>query len=220
MFKGIIFDLDGTLLDTRNDMGNSVNYVLQQRGLKTHSLEKYNQFVGNGIPKLIERSFPKGYDDLESAFDDFMVYYGNHCTDYTLHYEGIVSLLKILNALNIPIAISTNKVQSLTDTMVAHYFKDIQFVDVIGDRLDGLNKPNAHYPNLILDKMNLNHDEVLFVGDSNVDIQTAKNANLTSVGIAWGFRGEVELIESGADYIAQTAEDILSLVRPQSLVLK
>ncbi len=212
MFKGIIFDLDGTLIDSRNDLGNSVNRTLIKHGLEPHPMDMYNQFVGNGIRKLVERAFPKNYVHLEMALLDFMEDYRDHITDAILFYEGIELMLKKLNQHKIPIAVCTNKEQSLTNKIFETYFKEYDFVDVVGDQFDGQQKPNPFHVNQLINKMNLSREVILFVGDSNVDIQTAQNAKLKSCGVAWGFRGETELRESGATYIARNVNDIIQLV--------
>lgn len=212
MFKGVIFDLDGTLIDSRNDLGNSVNRVLVNRGLNPHPMSAYNQFVGNGIPKLVERAFPVGYAELNDALSEFMGDYAKHCTDEVMFYPDILEMLKTLNSQNIPIAILTNKEQSLTNKIIESAFKEIDFIDVIGDRLDGLNKPNPHYVHALLEKMNLKPEDTLYVGDSDVDVHTGHNAGLKVCGVAWGFRGKVELMNNNADYIAETATDILTIV--------
>lgn len=215
MFKGVIFDLDGTLIDSRNDLGNSVNRILVKHGLDPHPMAAYNQFVGNGIEKLVERAFPKDYNDLEGALQDFIVDYGEHCTDDVVFYPGILKMLETLNTMNIPIAVLTNKEQSLTDKIIDAAFQSVQFVDVIGDRMDGLKKPNPHYIHTLLNKMNLNPEETLYIGDSDVDVQTGHNAGLKVCGVAWGFRGIEELKKNKADFIVETADEILKIVLKQ-----
>lgn len=212
MFKGVIFDLDGTLIDSRNDLGNSVNRILIKRGLDPHPMVAYNQFVGNGIAKLVERAFPDGYEDLEGALQDFIVDYGAHCTDDVVFYPGVLEMLRTLNTMNIPIAVLTNKEQSLTDKIIDVAFESIQFVDVIGDRMDDLKKPNPHYIYALLNKMNLKPEETLYIGDSDVDVQTGHNAGLKVCGVAWGFRGKEELNKNNADYVVETADEILKIV--------
>ncbi|NLW14708.1 MAG: HAD-IA family hydrolase [Erysipelothrix sp.] len=212
MIKGIIFDLDGTLLNSLNDLGNSVNKVLRAHGFEEHDMSSYKNFVGNGVYKLVERSFEKDYDNLEEAYQSFLMDYKDACTQDSHLYDGIYDLLKRLNALEIPIAIHTNKAQELTDKIVKHYMSDIDFVDVIGDRFDGLNKPNPFYTTHIANQMNLKPESILFVGDSDVDIINAKNGGFIPAGVSWGFRHEDELLENGAKHIINNAEEILKLL--------
>lgn len=206
--KAIIFDLDGTLLNSLHDLANSVNKVLIEHNKAPHPLEKYNQFVGNGVHKLVERAFGSDYEKLEEAFDSFLVDYTENCINDSVLYEGVLDLLKWANNQNIPIAISTNKAQNLTDKIVEHYFKDIDFVEVIGDRYDGLKKPNPHYPLQIANKMKLKPEEILFVGDSDVDMITANSAGFVALGVSWGFRSEKELLEHGASKIIVNTQQI------------
>lgn len=206
--KAIIFDLDGTLLNSLQDLANSVNKVLVQHNQAPHPLEKYNQFVGNGVQKLVERAFGSDYDKLDEAFDSFLEDYTENCINDSKPYEGILNLLQWANTKDIPIAISTNKAQDLTDKIVAHYFKDIDFVDVIGDRYDGLKKPNPYYPLQIAEKMQTKAEDILFVGDSDVDMMTANSAGFVALGVSWGFRSEKELLAHGASKIITNAHQI------------
>ena len=208
MKKGIIFDLDGTLLNTLADLGNSVNRVLVKRGINPHPLEAYNHFVGNGVSNLVKRALPSDYDDFESTLTDFINDYAKNSTNDSVPYEGIIELLNSLNEKDIPIAICTNKKQELTDTILEAYFPNIKFAEVIGDRFDGFRKPNPHYPLMIAKTMNLDPKDILFVGDSDVDMITAHNANMKAIGVSWGFRGVKELKEANADVILYEAHDL------------
>lgn len=212
MIKGIIFDLDGTLLNSLYDLGNSVNRTLIKHRLNTYPMEQYNTFVGNGVYKLVERAFGQDYHKLDDAFHMFLNDYSENCAVDSRMYQGMHDLLKTLNEKKIPIAISTNKAQDLTDKIVKHYMADIDFVDVIGDRYDDLKKPNPYYPLKIMEKMNLKPENILFVGDSDVDMMTAKTAGFKAVGVSWGFRSKEELLEHGATRIIEKAEEILEYV--------
>lgn len=213
MYKGVIFDLDGTLLNSIDDLGNSVNRVLLNHGLEPHTMDKYQYFVGNGIRKLVERAFPDNYIHLDSAFEEFVIDYRDNCTVDSVLYPGIDDLLLKLDALGIKMAICTNKAQSLTDKIVEKMFLGYNFVEVIGDRFDDLNKPNPYYVYKILDKMDLKKSEVLFVGDSDVDMKTSINAGLDGCGVSWGFRTVDELKHSGAKYIVDEALEILNIIQ-------
>lgn len=209
--NGVIFDLDGTLLDTLADLGNSVNAVLKARGFDEHPMDAYRTFVGNGVLKLVERAFPIGYEDVDGAFEEFLVVYRNNLTSMSKPYDGILELLDSLVSRGVKVAIATNKAQDLTDLIVPVFFGHIEFVDVIGDRFDGLRKPDPHYPLVIKEKMNV--ENIYFVGDSDVDIMTALNADMIPVGVSWGFRSVSELNEAGASFILKKAEDLLDYMK-------
>ena len=209
MIQAVIFDLDGTLLNSLADLGNSVNRVLTHFNKEIYPLSTYNTFVGNGVYKLVQRAFGEDFEALDTAFELFLKDYEANCDVDSKLYEGVHELLKSLNDKNIPIAISTNKAQNLTDKLVKHYMGDIEFVDVIGDRFDDLKKPNPHYPLQIMDKMNLKPENILFVGDSDVDMMTAKSAGFKAVGVSWGFRSTEELERSGANEIITNASEVL-----------
>lgn len=208
---GVIFDLDGTLLDTLADLGNSVNSVLEARGFDKHPMDAYRVFVGNGVRKLVERAFPDDYEDIDGAFADFMSVYRQNLTVMSKPYEGILELLRELENRGVKVAIATNKAQDLTDLLVPVFFSGVDFVDVVGDRFDGLRKPNPHYPLAIKAKMEA--DIVYFVGDSDVDMVTAKAADMIAVGVSWGFRGVRELSEAGASFILKKPEDLLEFMK-------
>ena len=209
---GIIFDLDGTLFDSLEDLKNSLNTVLEKNNLKQHNSEQYRDFIGNGMQKLVERAIPKDYRDKDLILEQFLDEYGRRYYEASKPYEGINALLKALNKKGVKIAICTNKKQEYTDEIVKRFFPDIDFISVVGHRNDGLNKPSAHYPKLIAKEMGLKPNQVYFIGDSDVDMQTALNANMKPIGVAWGFRSTEELKEAGAIQIVKKAKDILKLV--------
>ncbi len=210
MIEGFIFDLDGTLLNSLQDLGNAVNRTLIKQGLKPHDLDKYRFFVGNGVHKLVERAFGSDYLHLDQAFEIFYEDYTQNCTKDSFLYDGVKDFLKELNRCKIPIAICTNKAQDLTDKIIEHYFFDVDFVDVIGDRFDGLKKPNPHYPLEIAEKMGLKPESIIFMGDSDVDMLTAKASGFKAVGVSWGFRPQEELLDKGADLIVTDIKDLVS----------
>lgn len=197
--KGIIFDLDGTLLDTVEDLAFSVNKALKAHGYKTHETNMYYQFVGNGIKKMIQRA--SGEENIDDLLETFLSVYDKHFMDNTKPYEGIVELLEYCDSNNIKIGVCTNKKESYLFPMIKNYFKDITFIECVGDRFDGLHKPNPTYAIEIANAMNLKPEDIIFVGDSNVDMETAINANMTPIGVSWGFRSVEELKNAGAKYI-------------------
>ena len=219
MKKLVIFDLDGTLLNTIEDLGNAANYALSQNGYPTHSLASYPFFVGNGVRNLIRKALP---DDMrtdsiiESLLKDFKEYYNEHNTDCTKPYDGIEELLRNLQDNGVKIAVASNKYQQATEKIIAHYFGDIDFVAVYGQR-EGVNvKPDPSVVFSILSDAKVPKSEVLYVGDSGVDMETARRACVDSVGVTWGFRSEKELNEYHADMIVNRASDIFDIVMKEN----
>ena len=219
MKKLVIFDLDGTLLNTIEDLGNAANYALSQNGYPTHSLASYPFFVGNGVRNLIRKALP---DDMrtdsiiESLLRDFKEYYNEHNTDCTKPYDGIEELLRNLQDNGVKIAVASNKYQQATEKIIAHYFGDIDFVAVYGQR-EGVNvKPDPSVVFSILSDAKVPKSEVLYVGDSGVDMETARRACVDSVGVTWGFRSEKELNEYHADMIVNKASDIFDIVMKEN----
>ena len=219
MKKLVIFDLDGTLLNTIEDLGNAANYALSLNGYPTHSLASYPFFVGNGVRNLIRKALP---DDMrtdsiiESLLKDFKEYYNEHNTDCTKPYDGIEELLRNLQDNGVKIAVASNKYQQATEKIIAHYFGDIDFVAVYGQR-EGVNvKPDPSVVCSILSDANVPNGDVLYVGDSGVDMETARRACVDSVGVTWGFRSEKELNEYHADMIVNKASDIFDIVMKEN----
>ena len=219
MKKLVIFDLDGTLLNTIEDLGNAANYALSQNGYPTHSLASYPFFVGNGVRNLIRKALP---DDMrtdsiiESLLKDFKEYYNEHNTDCTKPYDGIEELLRNLQDNGVKIAVASNRYQQATEKIIAHYFGDIDFVAVYGQR-EGVNvKPDPSVVFSILSDAKVPKSEVLYVGDSGVDMETARRACVDSVGVTWGFRSEKELNEYHADMIVNKASDIFDIVMKEN----
>ena len=196
MKKLVIFDLDGTLLDTIADLAESANYALKQLGYPTHPVDTIRTFVGNGINKLLERALPAQEQTEENVMrmrSHFVPYYDIHNADLSSPYPGIVSLLEDLQAKGILLGVASNKYQAATVKLVKQYFPTIDFVEILGQR-EGINvKPDPTIVFDILKKSNVSPEEVLYVGDSGVDMQTAINAGVDAVGVTWGFRPRAEL---------------------------
>lgn len=209
MYKCVIFDLDGTLLNTLEDLANVGNRVLEEMGFPQHETEKYKYFVGNGIPKLIERIIPEGCsdEDKKKVHELYSEYYGKHCRDNTKPYEGIAELLRNLKNNGIKTAVATNKDHSFSVELVNEFFDGN--VDIVVGRKDGFpKKPDPYAVNCILRELGIDKSDTLYVGDSDVDMQTALNAGVCSCGVLWGYRTERELTESGACCIAASAEEL------------
>ena len=196
MKKLVIFDLDGTLLDTIADLAESTNHALKQLDYPTHDVETIRTFVGNGINKLLERALPLQEQTEEKVMlmrSHFVPYYDAHNADLSSPYPGIVHLLEDLQGQGIMIAVASNKYQEATVKLVKHYFPMINFIEILGQR-EGINvKPDPSIVFDILKKANVNKEEVLYVGDSGVDMQTAINAGVDAIGVTWGFRPRTEL---------------------------
>ena len=215
MKKLVIFDLDGTLLDTIADLAESANYALKQLDYPTHPVDAIRTFVGNGINKLLERALPAHEQTEENIMrmrSHFVPYYDIHNADLSTPYPGIISLLEDLQAKGILIAVASNKYQEATVKLVKQYFPNIDFVEILGQR-EGINdKPDPSIVFDILQKANLSKENVLYVGDSDVDMQTAINAGVDAVGVTWGFRPRAELESFRPMGLIDKAEDLLEFI--------
>lgn len=214
MINSIIFDLDGTLLNTIEDLANACNYALTTLGYKTHDVEKYKTFVGNGRYKLVERMLPednRSVENIEKALELFDSYYEKHMIDMTKPYDGIMEMLDCLISKSINIAVVSNKPHEFTTEVVKNYFGN-RFEVVYGHKKNTKEKPDPWAVLEVIDEFKVNKDECLYVGDSEIDINTAKNAGVKSVGVEWGFRGKGELESAGANYIVNKPEQILEIL--------
>lgn len=214
MKKLVIFDLDGTLLNTIADLAQSTNHALRTLGYPTHEEAAYNFMVGNGIDKLFERALPEGEKSKENVLrvrKEFVPYYDAHNADKSRPYPGIPELLEQLQGQGLQLAVASNKYQAATRKLVAHYFPEIHFAAVFGQR-EGINvKPDPAIVEEILSITGVSGQDVLYVGDSGVDMQTAINAGVTSCGVTWGFRPRTELEGFNPDYIVEKAEEIADI---------
>ena len=215
MKKLVIFDLDGTLLDTIADLAESANYALKQLGYPTHDVETIRTFVGNGINKLLERALPPHEQTEENVMrmrSHFVPYYDVHNADLSSPYPGIVNLLEDLQAKGIQIAVASNKYQAATVKLVKQYFPNIDFVEILGQR-EGINvKPDPTIVFDILKKAKVSFEETLYVGDSGVDMQTAINAGVDAVGVTWGFRPRAELESFRPMGLIDKAKELLEFI--------
>ena len=209
--KLIIFDLDGTLLNTIGDLAIGCDHMLALRGLPGHTYEEYCTFVGNGIMRLVERALPEELrteEYVKAARKDFVDYYIDHIDQKSVPYEGIIELVDELQAKGAKLAVASNKFQAGTDKLIRKFFPNIDFVEICGNREGVPLKPDTALVDFILEKAGVERNRVAMVGDSGVDIQTARNAGITSVGVSWGFRSMEELKENRADYIVSSAEEL------------
>ena len=215
MKKLVIFDLDGTLLDTIADLAESANHALKQLGYPTRDVETIRTFVGNGVNKLLFRALPdeeKTEENMMRMRTHFVPYYDAHNADLSAPYPGIVALLEELQAKGLRMAVASNKYQKATAKLVKHYFPMIDFVEVLGQR-EGINvKPDPTIVFDILQKAGVSKEETLYVGDSGVDMQTAINAGVDAIGVTWGFRPRTELEDFHPMGLIDQAEELLGFV--------
>lgn len=211
----VIFDLDGTLLDTIGDLAVACNACLALRGLPQHSYEEYCRFVGNGVMRLVERALPESLRTPENVAlvrADFVKYYTDHIDSYTKPYDGIPELLRELVRRGVRLAVASNKFQAGTEKLVARFFPSIPFVAVLGQRPDVPLKPDPAVVREILATTGVGPERALYVGDSGIDMLTAAAAGVRSVGVTWGFRAREELVEAGACHLVDRAGSIAELL--------
>lgn len=204
-----IFDLDGTLLDTLQDLKASTNHALHSHGLPERTTEEVRQFVGNGVRKLIERAVPENtpQEVLEAVFADFRKHYMDHCLDATAPYPGIIDMLRRLKAQGKRMAIVSNKLDPAVKELNERFFKE--YIDLaVGESDTVRRKPAPDMVNTILQTLGIAKEEMVYVGDSEVDLQTARNAGVGCISVLWGFRDKEILIANGATTFAKTPEEI------------
>lgn len=220
MKKLVIFDLDGTLLNTIDDLGDATNYALQSLGFPTHQAAAYPLYVGNGVTKLIERALPEAEatpENVRRMREKFMEYYDAHQCDKTKPYDGIVTLLKSLQEKDIKLTVASNKYQAAVSRLIAHFFPMVDWSAIEGQKEDVPVKPDPSIVFEILTKVPTAKNDVLYVGDSGVDMETARRACVEAVGVTWGFRPARELRSAYADHIVDTPDMILELALHPSL---
>lgn len=214
-YKLVVFDLDGTLVNSLTDLAVSVNEGLLKAGLKTHAVEKYKKFVGNGREKLVERAMGKEYNDkklrsiVKSTFDS---YYSLHCNDNTSSYKGCADLLYELKKLGVKTAVLSNKPDEFVEKILNKVYPSHKFDFAWGKKAEYPTKPSPEALNAIVEKSGVKKSECLYIGDSDVDVKTAENAFVDMIGVEWGFRGREELVSAGALFVASTAEEILEYI--------
>ena len=209
----IIFDMDGTILNTLEDLKNSLNYVLQQAGYQTRTLEEVRTFVGNGIRKTIERALPSDIEEekIDELFSLFMDYYAIHNTDNTKPYTGVIDLLKELKHLGYKTAVVSNKQDSAVKSLCKKFFTGLFDVE-IGEKENIAKKPDPDEVNEVLKILNIDRTKSIYIGDSEVDIQTAQNSKMKSIIVDWGFRDRKFLYEHGAEVIVSNPSEILDII--------
>lgn len=208
-----IFDLDGTIADTIEDLADAVDHGLELLGCPKHTIAEYKAFVGNGAMKLCYRALPDDRkNDLEDLHALFKEYYDAHYLDKTRLYDGISELMRILSENGVKLAVATNKPQDAARNVIAELLPDVDFVKILGGCEERAKKPDPAIIREILAELPDEDNTVYMIGDSNVDVRTAKNSGIISIGCLWGFRSRDELEAEGADFIAETAGDIADII--------
>lgn len=214
MIKACIFDLDGTLVNSLYDLADSTNYALKQFGFPIHETEKYKYFVGDGMPKLIERTLPENArteETKKAVLDCFMAYYREHYLDKTAVYDGITDVVNQLINNGVKVAVMSNKADEMAKIVTNKLFGDI-FSAVYGKRVGYPAKPDPTLTLELMSELGVSPCECAFIGDSGMDMAVAKNAGAFAIGVLWGFRKEEELLSNGADFIAKTPDDIIKII--------
>ena len=214
MYRNVIFDLDGTLLNTIDDLADAGNWVCRSHGWPTHTVEEYKYFVGNGMARLASRFAPEDWrtpEKIQAVLAEFMPYYNAHKEDRTAPYPGIKELLARLKGAGVRMAVLSNKAHSLVPEIIEGYFPGV-FSYIQGAVEGAPTKPDPTLLHKLMEEMGAAREDALFVGDSNVDIRTAKNGGLASCGVLWGFRTREELEAEGAGCLAADPEELGNLI--------
>ena len=212
MYSTYIFDLDGTLLDTLTDLAASCNFALRTHGMPEHSIDDVRRFVGNGVRKLMERAIPEGEanPDFEATFATFCEHYMHHSLDTTKPYPAIMETLAELKARGCRLAVVSNKMMAATVELCKHFFPDTIEVAIGENEAEGIcKKPAPDTVYAALRKLGVNKDDAVYVGDSDVDIQTAANSGLPCISVLWGFRDRDFLIQHGAKTFISAPSELL-----------
>ncbi len=210
-----IFDLDGTLLNTIADLATATNQALAHFGYPTYNTEVYRFFVGNGIDKLFERALPEDARTQENILkirSRFLPYYNEHNADLSRPYPGITEMLRSLQSHRILMAVASNKYQTATQKLIEHFFPDIAFTAILGQREGIPAKPNPQIVFEIMEKAGVEKKDTAYIGDSGVDMETGRNAGVDTIGVVWGFRPREELEACRPQLIAHQCEDILKFL--------
>ena len=208
-YKAVIFDLDGTLLDTLEDLTDSVNHVLETNGYPVRTIEEVRCFVGNGIRKLIERSVPEGtsVSDIDNVHQEFILYYKDHCMEKTKPYDGVLELLMNLRKNGCKTAVVSNKADYAVQILCRKYFPNLLDA-ALGELAGTPKKPAPDAVHNILKQMHVKNEEAVYIGDSDVDILTARNSGMDEIIVTWGFRDTSFLEEKGAKILVSSLKEL------------
>ena len=212
-YKLAIFDLDGTILDTLDDLADSLNYALEKTGYPVRTREEVRRFVGNGIRKLVERGVPSGTsaESADKVYESFTEHYKVHCADKTKPYEDIPELLKKLRENGVKTAVVSNKADYAVQNLCVQYFDGL-FDAAAGEREGVRRKPSPDSVNIILEKLGVNRENAVYIGDSDVDVETARNSGMDCIAVDWGFRDKNILVQCGAKIIVSEPMKIAEIV--------
>ncbi|MBQ6600736.1 MAG: HAD-IA family hydrolase [Clostridia bacterium] len=213
IYKAVIFDLDGTLLDTLGDLHAAVNHALRAFGFPERSIDEVRRFIGNGVVKLMQRATPENTDEEtdRKCLDAFRKYYLIHMRDKTAPYDGVIALLEKLRAKGIKTAVVSNKFHQAVYELCLDYFPGL-IDEAFGVSVESERKPSPANVYKALEKTGVTADECIYIGDSEVDVQTSHNAGIKCIGVTWGFRDRAELEKAGADIICDSCDDILKQI--------
>ncbi len=211
-YNTIIFDLDGTLLNTLDDLMDSLNYALSKHHYPTHTMDEVRFFVGSGIKVMIERALPKDAIHFDDVYQTFVEHYEINKTNKTAPYKGAIETIQKLSEMGFKMAIVSNKYQKAVEEICKPLFGNYIHV-MIGEQPGIQKKPSKDMVMLAIEKLDCQIETAIYVGDSDIDVQTAKNANIPCIGACWGFRGEELLKEYGATYIAKDFKDIIDIIQ-------
>ena len=212
-YKAAVFDLDGTILDTLLDLKISLNFALESKNMPERSLDEVRMFVGNGIRNLILRAAPEKTTEntIDELYDIFAAHYKIHCADNTAPYDGIVRMLKEIRDSGVKTAVVSNKADFAVKELCERYFPDL-FDGAVGERAGVLRKPAPDSINEVLHLLGVRASEAVYIGDSDVDIETAKNAGCDMIAVDWGFRDRSVLTKHGAKIIVSSIEELKSKI--------
>ena len=214
--KAVIFDLDGTLLDTIKDLGSSMNYILKKYGFPTHKEEHYVRAIGNGLRNLAKRSLPKNVatdDFLDSVVAEFIGHYTEHCIEKTVVYDGINELLEFCAKNNILLNILSNKRDDLVKELIPYYFPEYEFSYSLGESNEFPRKPDPTSALYLSELLKVAPADILFVGDSIYDIRTGKNAGMKTLAVTWGYQPKEQLIAENPDFIVDSPAEIVECIK-------
>ena len=210
-FRAAVFDLDGTLLDTLHDLGACANTALRTYGFPEHTIEEYRRFIGNGIPKLIERALPQGTgpEEIQKVLDFYLSYYPEHCAEHTKFFPGVRETIETLKSRGYTLCVISNKTERTSQTIIAQYFPDAPFSIVWGNNGVRPLKPALDAGKLLLKELSCRPEEVFYLGDGDTDMEFASRMGFFAAGATWGYRPREVLSACGADELFEQMADIL-----------
>lgn len=214
--RAVVFDLDGTLLDTLQDIGAGANTALHRSGIPEHDRAAYRRYVGHGIRTLFEQALPAGKNTdevIDRVLKEYQGYYPEHCTVHTVFFPGVEEMVKKMHAAGYTLGVLSNKTERTTLKIIHHFFPDDPFSLVWGNNGTRPLKPALDAGYLLLDELGVKPEEVLYIGDGDTDMEFASKMGFFALGVTWGYRDRDELIAAGADMLADSTEEIEALLK-------